>query len=298
MDTRPGQAQLAVGARRSGGMGDQHAGGAGRAHLLDQQLEHRAGGDRVEVAGRLVGQDQRRRCTTARAIATRCNCPPDSCAGMRAARPWPGRPAASSVRPRAPGPGGPAASAAAPRSRPRSGAAARGRPGTRSPAAGAATGRRCRRRRGEIEAVDLAACRVGAVQPGDAVEQRRLADARLAQQRDESMERSQVSCRLASWRVAAMPRSRSASKASPLSSAPRPGGSPRSASTADRRAGRRARAAPHLVQQPACSMASKRWAMRSCSQARDRRFQRQQRQSPAWNGGCYGAAARPTAVGR
>ena len=36
---------------------------------------------RIEVAGRLIGQDQFRSVTIARAMATRCSCPPESCLG-------------------------------------------------------------------------------------------------------------------------------------------------------------------------------------------------------------------------
>ena len=97
------------------------------------------------------------------------------------------------------------------------------------------------------------------------------------------MPRSQVSCRLASWRVAAMPRSRSRSAAagraaSPVQRLPRPGGSRRSASTAVRRAGRRARAA-HALRPPGRrpASASKRCAMRGCSHLRSVGFERDQR---------------------
>ena len=48
--------------------------------LLQQRQDGRAGGG-VEVAGGLVGQHHRRRPAIARAIATRCRCPPDSWVG-------------------------------------------------------------------------------------------------------------------------------------------------------------------------------------------------------------------------
>ena len=50
---------------------------------------------RVERAGRLVGEDQRGSLTSARAIATRCCWPPESCVGLVVARARPGRRASS-----------------------------------------------------------------------------------------------------------------------------------------------------------------------------------------------------------
>jgi len=81
--------------------------------------------------------------------------------------------------------------------------------------------------------------------------------------------RNHVSCLFASWRVAATALSRSPSWR-PLSSASQTCGSRRNAWRAVRRAGRRVRAArAPRPPAPAASMASKRWAMRWCSQARD-----------------------------
>ena len=67
-------------------------------------------------------------------------------------------------------------------------------------------------------------------------------------------------------------------QAAPRPAPARPGGSRRSASTAGRRAGRRARAAPaprRAGRRPAWRRSAA--AMRACSQARDSRFQRDQR---------------------
>ena len=70
-----------------------------------KQAEHVGAGARVEVAGRLVGQDQAGSVTSARATATRCCWPPDSSPGRcstRSARPDPVQrgdgPAARSAR--------------------------------------------------------------------------------------------------------------------------------------------------------------------------------------------------------
>ena len=71
-------------------------------------------------------------CTSARAIATRCNWPPDSVCGRRVAQAGQARPRRAAARTRAVVVAAAAAAAAARRSAPRSGAAARGRPGTRS----------------------------------------------------------------------------------------------------------------------------------------------------------------------
>ena len=58
---RGAEQQHAVGPRRGGArMRHQHAGRALVAHLRDERVEHALGGGRVEVAGRLVGQDQAR----------------------------------------------------------------------------------------------------------------------------------------------------------------------------------------------------------------------------------------------
>ena len=88
-------------------VGDHHDGGAGRVQLVEQREDGLPGG-LVEVAGGLVGQDDRRWPTRARAIATRWRCPPES---------WVGRACSRSARPTA-------ASASAARSR---GAARAGR---------------------------------------------------------------------------------------------------------------------------------------------------------------------------
>ena len=158
-----------------------------RAHLLGEAAPSRARRwpDRGCRSARRRGSAAGR-CTSARAIATRCSWPPESVCGRRAAKP--ARPTAASTsrharrRRRCP-----AAAAAGRRWRRRSGAAGRGRPGTRSrgrarrSSACAALvevrGRRCRR-----------CARVPAsmrVEPGDAVEEGRLADARFADDGDE-----------------------------------------------------------------------------------------------------------------
>ena len=59
--------------------GDEHRRAAGvdlaeQVHDLERQV-------RIEVAGRLVGQDDRGSLTSARAMATRCCSPPDSSIG-------------------------------------------------------------------------------------------------------------------------------------------------------------------------------------------------------------------------
>ena len=78
----------AIGARpRRPGMRDEHA---GRAVAFESARAAAAArcrrAVRIEIAGRLVGQHQRRPCTSARAIATRCSSPPDSSRGMLAPR--------------------------------------------------------------------------------------------------------------------------------------------------------------------------------------------------------------------
>ena len=72
---------------RAGGVG-RHVGVVGhqddRNPLGVEPLKHPQdlhAGVRVEVAGRLVGQDQRGLVHQARAMATRCCCPPDICDG-------------------------------------------------------------------------------------------------------------------------------------------------------------------------------------------------------------------------
>ena len=72
-----------------------------RVELL-QQRHHLEAGLRVERAGRLVGEDQASASlTSARAIATRCCWPPESCAGWWSARlPSPTRVSCASARSR------------------------------------------------------------------------------------------------------------------------------------------------------------------------------------------------------
>ena len=119
----------------------QQAGGAVRAHLVAGPS--RARRCRVEVAGRLVGQQQRGRCTSARdrhplqlAARKRLRQPRAEAARGRRRRAWPATAASS---------GAAAAAAAARRSAPRLGAAARGRPGTRSRARAGSKGAAARR---------------------------------------------------------------------------------------------------------------------------------------------------------
>ena len=167
-------------------MGDQHAGRVTAADLARQQLQHDRGRIRVEIAGWLVGQHQRGRCTSARATATRCSSPPDSSRGMLASRP--ARPTSASR-------------SAARRSR--------GSGATPSSTSGSATfcaTVRCGRmwkawntnpsferrvsvravssRRCDVDTVDDDRTGVGSVEPGDQVEQRRLARSRFADDRD------------------------------------------------------------------------------------------------------------------
>ena len=61
-------------------------GEARRPDQLRQRVEHVVGGVRIEIAGRLVGQQERGALATARAIATRCCSPPESSAGRCVSR--------------------------------------------------------------------------------------------------------------------------------------------------------------------------------------------------------------------
>ena len=54
---------------------------AGVLDQLEQLAEHERRRLRIEVAGRLVGQQEPGALASARAIAVRCCSPPDSCAG-------------------------------------------------------------------------------------------------------------------------------------------------------------------------------------------------------------------------
>ena len=86
----------AAAARRVVVVGDHDDRGALGVEFLEQ-VEDRGAGGAVEVAGGLVGQHDRPACpASARAIATRCRSPPDSCVGrasgpVRRARPGPAR---------------------------------------------------------------------------------------------------------------------------------------------------------------------------------------------------------------
>jgi len=60
---------------------DQHQGRGQLAVERQQQLDDARAGGLVEIAGRLVGEQDLRRAANARAIATRCCSPPDSWLG-------------------------------------------------------------------------------------------------------------------------------------------------------------------------------------------------------------------------
>ena len=119
---------------RLGIVGDQQQAGAVARVLGEQAIDDEPAGRAVEIAGRLVGQQQRGPATKARAIATRCCSPPDSCAGIvrRARWPSPTRPSAASAAAKA-------SRAPAELQRDRDVFAARS-----SSAAGETPGRRCR----------------------------------------------------------------------------------------------------------------------------------------------------------
>ena len=55
--------------------------GAGFGDEVEEEVEHGVGRRLVEVAGRLVGEDQPGRWARARPMATRCCWPPESCSG-------------------------------------------------------------------------------------------------------------------------------------------------------------------------------------------------------------------------
>ena len=62
-------------------VGDQHQGGAALLIQLEQQVADALAGMTVEVAGGLVGEQDRRLGGEARAMATRCCSPPESWRG-------------------------------------------------------------------------------------------------------------------------------------------------------------------------------------------------------------------------
>ena len=173
---------LAVGVRGDPRLvGDQHDGGALLAGGADQQLHHLLAGERVQRAGRLVGEQHLAAGRPApRASATRCAWPPDSSPERRPLEPVQVEP----LEPRrgrrpAPRAGGRRPAAAAARRSPRRSARARaGRTGTRS-----RTGRgaaRCARPRAACRSAGRrtwTSPRVGHQDAGQAVQQRRLAGA-------------------------------------------------------------------------------------------------------------------------
>ena len=77
---------------------------------LAEEVEDLPAGLRVEVAGRLVGDQERASLTSARAMATRCCSPPESCEGSWSSRsPRPTRSSSDRARSRQRRPEGPAA---------------------------------------------------------------------------------------------------------------------------------------------------------------------------------------------
>ena len=126
------------------------------------------------------------RCASARATATRCISPPDSSRGKLSARSREAH-GLEQLASRADSPRGPprrSARAASRRCARRSGAAAGGTPGTRSPCACDAPGCARSRRAARGRALRAAARPVRDIETGDQVQQRRLADAGLADDRD------------------------------------------------------------------------------------------------------------------
>ena len=78
-------------------VGDEDDRDARRRSAAEQRHDLRAGA-RVEVPGRLVGQDDAGSLTSARAMATRCCCPPDSSVRLVVHRGRPARPPPAAPR--------------------------------------------------------------------------------------------------------------------------------------------------------------------------------------------------------
>ena len=156
-----------------------------RAPASTSSVEHALGGGRVEVAGRLVGEDQlrpvhqRARDRDALQLAARQRLRQ---ARRRSRR---GRPRRASRATRAGSGRVLQQQRQADVVRRRSGAAGRGRPGTRSRGVRAGTPPAPARRALDVGAGDAHRPASTRVEPGGAVEQRRLADARLADDGDE-----------------------------------------------------------------------------------------------------------------
>ena len=82
LDAPGAQAHGAVAERGQGQvMRDEHQRRAALAPQREDQVDDRAAGALVEIAGRLVGNEDGGSGATARAMATRCCSPPESWAG-------------------------------------------------------------------------------------------------------------------------------------------------------------------------------------------------------------------------